>query len=108
MGKSGGKYTSLLFPVKCPRPDIATTMVNAYTTYGTAFNKFGKSFPAMPEDYEFASKHLSICEKLLAEGKLVPHPHEHRDNGLDGIMDGLVDLKEGKVSGAKLTYVVSE
>lgn len=74
MGKSGGKYSSLLVPVDCPREDIAVSMVFAYTAYGEAFTKFGHEFPVKLEDYLYASKFFDICEVLLAEGRLKPHP----------------------------------
>jgi len=106
MGKSGGKYSSLLFPVDCPRKDIAVSMVFAYTAYGEAFTKFGFESPANLEDYLYASKFFDICEVLLAEGKLKPHPSARRPNGLDGILDGFQELREGRVSGEKLVYSV--
>ncbi|KAH8803572.1 hypothetical protein F5884DRAFT_683803 [Xylogone sp. PMI_703] len=107
MGDSGGKYSTLLFPVECPRKDITVMMVVAYTSYGSAFTKFKIDFPLKMEDYLFGSKFFEICEVLLAEGKLKPHPIEHRPNGLEGISDGLEDMKNGKVSGKKLVYTVS-
>jgi NADPH:quinone reductase-like Zn-dependent oxidoreductase len=107
MGQSGGKYSSLLPPAtECPRKDIAVSMVFAYTAYGEAFAKFGHEFPAKLEDYVYASKFFDICEALLAEGKLKPHPSAHQPNGFDGILDGLHKLREGQVSGKKLVYSV--
>lgn len=106
MGKSGGKYSSLLFPEDCPRKDIAVSMVFAYTAYGEAFTKFGHESPAKIEDYVYASRFFDICEALLAEGKLKPHPSARRPNGLDGILDGFQELRAGAVSGAKLVYSV--
>jgi hypothetical protein len=106
MGKSGGKYSTLLFPVDCPRKDIAVSMVFAYTAYGEAFTKFGYDSPAKLGDYLYASKFFDICEVLLAEGKLKPHRSVLRPNGLDGILDGLHELREGRVSGEKLVYSV--
>jgi len=106
MGKPGGNYSSLLFPVECPRKDIVVSMVFAYTAYGEAFTKFGHEFPVKLEDYLYASKFFDICEVLLAEGKLKPHPSARRPNGLDGIVDGFNELREGRVSGEKLVYSV--
>jgi hypothetical protein len=106
MGESGGKYSSLLFPVKCPRKDITVSMVFAYTAYGEAFTKFGHESPVKFEDYLYAAKFFDICEGLLAEGKLKPHPSARRSGGLDGIVDGLKELREGKVSGGKLVHSI--
>jgi hypothetical protein len=107
MGKSGGKYCTLLPPpVDCPRKDIVVSFVFAYTAYGEAFTKFGFEFPQNVEDYLYASKFFDICEVLLEEGKLKTHPSARRPNGLDGVLDGLKELKKGGVSGEKLVYSV--
>lgn len=106
MGTSGGKYSSLLFPVDGPRKDIAVSMVFAYTAYGEAFTKFGFDTPAKREDYVYASEFFGLCEGLLDEGKLVPHPSGKRADGLEGVPEGLKELREGRVSGEKLVYEV--
>ncbi|KAH7095090.1 hypothetical protein FB567DRAFT_485510 [Paraphoma chrysanthemicola] len=107
MGKDGGKLSSLLPPAgECPRKDIVLSMVFAYTAYGEAFTKFGHDVAVKWEDYLFASNFFAICEELLAAGKLKPHPIAHRPNGLDGILDGLDELREGRVRGEKLVYSV--
>jgi NADPH:quinone reductase-like Zn-dependent oxidoreductase len=106
-GPKGGKYSTLLFPVEPPRKNIKVTMVMAYNSYGQTFHKFGKEFPAVPEEYAFAAKFFAICERFLAEGKLKTHPIDHRQGGLAAIPEGYKDLMEGKVSGKKLVYTVS-
>jgi hypothetical protein len=40
--------------------------------------------------------------KLLDEGKLKPPPIDLRGNGLEGALQGIQDLTEGKVSGKKI------
>jgi hypothetical protein len=49
-----------------------------------------------------------ILVSLLEQGKLKTHIVELRKNGLNDILDGLKDLKEGTVSGAELMYHVDE
>lgn len=36
------------------------------------------------------------------------HPVEVREGGLEKVLEGMQDLKDGKVSGKKLVYVVGE
>jgi hypothetical protein len=79
-----------------------------YTIFGNAFEKRGNKTPAIPEDFEFAKKFFGITEKLLAEGKLKPHPEKIGPNGLEGALQGLQDLKNDKVTGQKLVYRVKE
>lgn len=79
-----------------------------YTVFGEEF-KFGStSIPASSEDFEFAKEFMGITEKLLAEGKLKPHAEKVGKDGLQGVLQGLEDLKTGKVSGNKLVYLVEE
>ena len=61
--------------------------------------------PAKPEDFEFAKKQWSLTEKLLAEGKLKLMPTV-RQGGLEGVFEGLDDLRHGKVSAHKLVYKI--
>lgn len=76
---------------------------------GEGFTFRGNStIAANPEDFEFGKRFWSTAEKLLREGKWKPHRAELRSGGLDGILGGLEDLKQGKVSGKKLVYRVSE
>ena len=61
--------------------------------------------PAKPEDYEFGVKFWRAAEELFNSGEVKAHPTLVRD-GLEGVPQGLNDLKEGKVSGKKLVYRV--
>ncbi|KAL7930673.1 GroES-like protein [Trichoderma chlorosporum] len=53
-------------------------------------------------DGEFAYFFYRYLSHLLAEGKFRPHPVEVLPNGLDGIVDGVQALFDGKVSAKKL------
>ena len=79
-----------------------------YTIFNDAFSKAGRDFPAVPEDFEFAKEIFGITEKLLADGKLKTHPAQVGPKGLEGVLQGLEDMKNEKVSGAKLVYRVKE
>ena len=63
-------------------------------------------FPAVPGDWEFSVKFWKVSEGLFNSGKIKAHPVELRDGGLDGIAQGLKDVKDGKVSGKKLVYII--
>ncbi|KAG9787273.1 GroES-like protein, partial [Aureobasidium melanogenum] len=101
------RYGSIL-PVKFPREGVESTSTLMYTVFGEPFDFGPNKFPATPEDFEFAKKFMAITEALLAEGKLKPHKEVVGPNGLKGVIDGLADMKEGKVSASKLVYRVEE
>jgi hypothetical protein len=62
--------------------------------------------PAKPQDFEFAKTFWELATKLLASQQLTVHPTQVGSGGLEGVLDGLDQLKEGKVSGVKLVYRV--
>lgn len=96
------KYCSLL-PIASPRQDITSEFVLGYTAVGEAFSKWA-DFPARPQDYEFAKEFFRICQPLLHEGKIQPHPIEVRRGGLQSIPEGLEDMRAGRVRAKKLVY----
>lgn len=104
---SGARYGSIL-PVKLPKEGVETTMTFMYTIFNDAFEKAGRTTPAVPEDFEFAKKFFDITEKLFHEGKLKTHPEHVGQNGLEGALQGMQDMKADKVSGKKLVYRVRE
>lgn len=63
---------------------------------------------AVPENYEFGKKFWEISRGLLAEGKLKPIRvvKNQGGSGLEGVVVGLKELKEGKVSAGKLVYTI--
>ncbi|CAG8955808.1 hypothetical protein HYFRA_00011677 [Hymenoscyphus fraxineus] len=98
-----------LLPVDTwPRKDVTPTVILAYTTFGEAFTKFGTDFPPLPEHFNFGVMFWELTQKLLAEGKITPHPVSLRPLGLAGIPDGIAEFPKGTVSGFKLVYKVSE
>ncbi|KAI1213383.1 oxidoreductase-like protein [Annulohypoxylon truncatum] len=105
IGPKGGKYSALL-QVDSPRKDVTSAMTLGYLAVGESFSKLGMEFKATAEDHEFASKFWSVTEDLFAQGKLKAHPVSLREGGLDGILDGLEELRQGKVSGKKLVYKI--
>lgn len=97
-----------MLPEKSPRADVESVATLMYTVFGEALEFAGSSIPAAPEDAQYAVEFLGLTEKLLAEGKLKAHTPKVGAGGLEGVLQGLDDLKTGKVSGSKLVYQVDE
>ncbi|KAJ4988281.1 TOXD protein [Stagonosporopsis vannaccii] len=104
ISSSGGHYSGLLpGPLQnFPRQDVKHGWTLGYTALG---EKYNDRLPAKPEDYEFGVKFWRAAEDLFNSGKVKAHPTLVRD-GLEGVPQGLNDLKDGKVSGQKLVYRV--
>jgi len=69
--------------------------------------KFGpQEILAKPQDFEFGKKFWELSRELLAEGKIKVHrPSVNKyGKGFEGILEGMKQMKEGKVSGEKLVY----
>ncbi|KAK8249448.1 chaperonin 10-like protein [Phyllosticta capitalensis] len=98
---------SALLTVKFPRQDIDHRYTLGYTVVGEEFTKFGHNFPAKKEDYEFGKMFWALSQKLLEEGKFRVHQPDIREGGLEGVLEGLDDLRQGKVSGKKLVYRIA-
>ncbi|KAJ5015037.1 Protein TOXD [Colletotrichum sp. SAR 10_99] len=109
-GEAGGVYSALRFVpeelVSAINGKVTLKLKLAYSAIGEAFQFGPLSLPADPADLEFAKKFVADTEKLLAEGKLVPHKPtvDEGGSGLGGVLKGLDLVREGKVSGTKLVY----
>lgn len=87
-----------------PHPDVESKFPLGYTIEGKRFIFNGEEWPAMPEDFELGKKFVALTEELLKAKAIKTHPVDLREGGIDGILSGMQDLKDGKVSGAKLVY----
>ncbi|KAL3490771.1 chaperonin 10-like protein [Aspergillus germanicus] len=85
---------------------IKFTRTFVSSAYGTP-HKYRNEKEAA-EDAEFAYVFYRYISRLLAEGKLQPHPFEVRPNGLDGVAEGIQLLFDRKVSAKKLVYRIAE
>lgn len=106
IGSQGGKYAGLNSIEELPREDVANLRVLAYTAFGEAFDLGGENIPANPKEFDFAVKFMAMAQGLLWQGRIKPHPQSVRTGGWSGILDGLQEMREGKVSGVKLVYPV--
>lgn len=96
---------SCLLQVEFPRPDIKPTVTLAYTAFNEEFRLVNRVIPIVPGDFEFAKEFIEICKELLAAGKVKVHS-PRVNKGLKGVLGGLQLLKNGKVSGKKLVFMV--
>ncbi len=112
MADAGGQYRSLLpcndKSVRAINPNVEGGFTFMYTVIGEAFQKGPKATPASAEDFEFGKMFWELSRQLLAEGKIkTARPDVNRGGkGLDGVLVGLEELKQNKVSGAKLVYTL--
>ncbi|KAL2822441.1 zinc-binding oxidoreductase [Aspergillus granulosus] len=105
LSTEGGDYSTLL-PITIDRANIHSRATMAYTAFGEDFTFGPRAIGAKLEDREFAEKFCSIIQKLLEERKLKVHPPEVCSGGLEGVLEGLQRMREGKVSGMKLVYKI--
>ncbi|KAK0741936.1 chaperonin 10-like protein [Apiosordaria backusii] len=112
LAKDGGKYRSLLrVPeevVKEVNENVDSGFTFAYTALGEAFKK-AVDIPAVEGDYEFAKRFWELARGLLAQGNVktaVVEVNRGGKGGLEGVLVGLRELKEGRVSGRKLVYTL--
>ncbi|KAH7066837.1 chaperonin 10-like protein [Paraphoma chrysanthemicola] len=110
ISSKGGKICYLLFTPPQKRKDVEALHTLGYTMTGERFTFAGGAmeFPASKEDFEQAKMFCEVSSRLLAEGKLIPHPAKVGPDGLKGVLGGMVYMREGKVSGEKLVYRVAE
>lgn len=106
-GPRGGTYCNLL-GIDCPRDDAESIFFLGYDMSGELYKYEGEIYPAKLETFQFARKWYTVAEKLWAEGKWKPHPQRVGQGGLVGVMDGMQEMREGRVSGQKLVYLVDD
>jgi len=104
VASNGGGHIDMVDPPKDQSwmfPDsVKMTRTFVSAAYGVP-DKFNTEEQAAA-DCEFAYMFYRYLSHLLAEGKFQPHPHEVLADGLDGIIDGIRELYNGKVSAKKL------
>ncbi|KAI1365715.1 GroES-like protein [Xylaria arbuscula] len=79
-----------------------------YDAYGVPFPRLGVTYVPDQTEVDFARNFWEITEQLLASGKLVPlKPEVNRlGSGLEGVVKGLEELRNDRVSGTKLVYTL--
>lgn len=111
MARVGGRYASLeLVPdeMLAKRRAVRARLVMAFEILGEEVRLpggYGK--PADSAKRELGVRFFAMFQRLLNEGKLVPHPTQRVEGGLEGIAGGLQLLKSGSLSGKKLSAIWS-
>ena len=59
-------------------------------------------------DADIRGRFWEISSKLIASAQLAVHPPKVGKDGLKGVLDGMEQLRQGKVTGVKLVYRVDE
>lgn len=105
ISSKGGTVTHLLKSAKDigSRTDVERKHTSGYTVFGEAFDKLDAHVPAKRDDFEHTKKFWALTEKLVADGRLRPHPIEV-GHGFAGVFEGMQRGREGKISGVKLVY----
>lgn len=109
ISKSGGRYVALdPFPIRShTRRSVVPAWIVAFTIFNKPVN-WQRPFKreARPKDREFGEAWFQTAQKLLDENLVKAHPQEERLGGLQGVIDGLDDVRKGQVSGVKLVYKI--
>ena len=101
--QTGGKVVTLLPNGKSKHGNVEYDSFLLYSAFGKEFawlQPIGPRFPAIPRDREAFAKFNQELPQLAAE--LKTPPILSLEGGFEGIMKGLGDLRQGKVSGKKL------
>jgi len=94
--------------IEFPRKDVKNVFFLGYTITGEAFEIEGERWDAVPEDFELAKRFMVLGEKLLGKQLIRGHPVRLGEGGLGGVLGGMKELKDGRVSGVKLVYRVGK
>ncbi|KAJ5248790.1 zinc-binding oxidoreductase ToxD [Penicillium chermesinum] len=107
LSEEGGKYHSIL-SITPGRKDVQYSFSLAYTIIAEDMHRFGGEWPARPADKAYMESFGPLFESLLAQGKIKPIKPRVGERGLNGILDGLKQMEEKKVSGEKLVYNIAD
>ena len=77
--------------------------------YPRGVNAVNSAVPLVHSTYkDFGYLWSRYMSRLLEDGRLKPHPHEIIPGGLNGILNGLKNLKDGKASAVKYVYRIED
>jgi len=108
---NGGKIT-LVLPGKDYK-EIPDSIEKSITTVGSSHSGFGADslekkagIKTGPKDFAFAFYRLFA--RGLQDGWFTPHPYKIIPGGLNGVEEGLSNLKAGKASAVKYVYRIED
>ncbi|EFQ34570.1 alcohol dehydrogenase GroES-like domain-containing protein [Colletotrichum graminicola] len=111
IGAKGGKYIGLEAPptlVKYSRRDVTVDWVQALSLFGKPVKLDGVyGRPASQSDRQFAAQLYRAAERWTQEGLVRGPEFQLREGGLEGITEGIDQVRKGKVRGFKLVYPIA-
>lgn len=83
-------------------------LVLGYDAFGETYTFMGKTIPGKPDCLEFSTMFYDLSEHLLSEGVIKPiKPTINKGgSGLEAALNGLDELRGGKISATKLVYTL--
>lgn len=100
-----------------PRPNFIPTDIPIRNDWNMVYTCFGRRFTmvnddwnirhtweASPEDRRFMETFYRVAETILAQGRLQTMPVEMGKGGLEGIINGISLVRDGKIANKKLVY----
>ena len=100
MSSKGGKFGTVVGG-QCSREDITTTMSYGQSVMCDPYITMAGPAKPTAELRALADKFWKWALTLLEDGKILPPPYEVKE-GLEGALEGMNDIREGKVSGRKI------
>jgi hypothetical protein len=104
------KYAALLFRLdgfvkEENKGEVDTAVSLFYTVFGEDYCYSGRK-PAVPSNLDYGKFFWELSRELLVKGTVKPIKIavNQGGSGLEGVMKGMDDLREGKVSAGKLVY----
>ncbi|EME40775.1 hypothetical protein DOTSEDRAFT_65424 [Dothistroma septosporum NZE10] len=111
LGRCGGKYVGLE-PLpestnkrKAVVPDwiLVSWLTGQKISWPAPFGTDG-----MPEAKAFAERFFPFIHALFTDGWFKAHPIREEPGGLEGLLDGVMLLRQGKIRGQKLVYRIAD
>jgi len=102
-----GGIVSIILPYDSPRPGVKVVHSLVYTLLGKAF-EFPMDFIPGTEETGRGKIIAQTLSNILVTGKIKPNSLLILPDGLASVAEGLQFMKDGKVSGQKITYRISD
>ncbi|KAI0377621.1 alcohol dehydrogenase GroES-like domain-containing protein [Hypomontagnella monticulosa] len=108
LGSSGGRYVALeafSTTVQYTRRDVVASWIMVLSMFGEAVKLPGAyGRPISNEDKEFSGRFFEMMESMLEQRAIKNHPIEVREGGLGTLVEGIQEVRLGRVRAKKLVY----
>ncbi|KAH7364700.1 zinc-binding oxidoreductase ToxD, partial [Rhexocercosporidium sp. MPI-PUGE-AT-0058] len=102
----GATYVSIMPMTEVDREDLVFKFCMGVLYFDAPFLFQGQRMEATREMFDSAVSFAEFAEKVLGEGKIRCHVNEVKGGGLEAVLEGIQEMREGKVGGRKLVYPV--